>query len=401
MNRKQLTLLFVVLIVVGGAGLLLQKNNNQVGSAGEQGAGQKVLGDKFPVNDIALVTIKHETNELNLVKKDDTWRVRERSDYPANFSQLGEALIKLSELKIVQIEDVGASQLGRMELAAPGAGTNSGTVVDLKDKDGKVLKSLTLGKRHLRKSAQPSPFGDEGGFPDGRYVMVSGQANKALLVGEALNTLDPKPEQWLRKDFFKVERPKAISVTFAEATNSWKLNRDTESGEWKLADLKPTEKQDATKVSGVTTPFASPSFNDIGLATSKPEEFGLDKPTVVTVETFDDFTYTVNIGRKTGEDYPITMSVAANFPKERSPGKDEKPEDKDKADKAFKDRQKQLEDKLKEAKAFEKWTYLLPAWNADPVLKNRKDLLEEKKDETKTPVDAPAAPVIPTLPGGK
>ena len=40
--------------------------------------------------------------------------------------------------------------------------------------------------------------------------------------------------------------------------------------------------------------------------------------------------------------------LAANFPKERIPAKDEKPEDKDKADKAWKDRQKQLEDKVKQ-----------------------------------------------------
>ena len=63
----------------------------------------------------------------------------------------------------------------------------------------------------------------------------------------------------------------------------------------------------------------------------------------MTVDTFDDFTYTVKIGKKSGDDYPVAMTVAANFPKERIPAKDEKPEDKDKADKAWKDRQKQLE----------------------------------------------------------
>ena len=399
MNRKQFLLLLVLLVVLGGAGLLLQKNRDTAANTGEQGAGQKLLGEKFPVNDVAHIVVKHGTNELNLVKKDDRWRVRERSDYSANYSSIGDFLLKAAELKVVQADEIGASELGRLELAS-GNATNSGTVVELKDKDDKTMRSITLGKKHVRKSAQMSQFGDEG-FPDGRYVMTAGDTHHALLINDPLTTLEAKPEQWLKKDFFKIERPKAITVTFPEATNSWKLTRDTESGEWKLADAKPAEKLDTTKVSGVTSPFASPTLNDVALSTAKPEEFGLDHPTTVVVETFDDYTYTVNVGKKVGEDYSLSMTVSANFPKERNPAKDEKPEDKDKADKAFKDRQKTLEDKLKDAKNFEKWIYLVPSWNIDPVLKQRKDLFEEKKEEAKpgaAPADAAAPSGIPGLP---
>ena len=78
------------------------------------------------------------------------------------------------------------------------------------------------------------------------------------------------------------------------------------------------------------------------------------------------------------------MTVAANFPKERVPAKDEKPEDKAKLDQAFQDKQTKADDKLKQEKAFEGWTFLVPSWNVDQILKERKDLLAEKKDETKT-----------------
>ncbi len=388
MNRKQFAILVVLLVVLGGAGLLLLKKQNQESGAGEQGAGQKILGDKFPINDVAQITIKGGTNTLNLVKKDDAWRVHERDDYAANFTQISETLIKLADLKAAQVEQVGPSQLGRLELTPPGSGTNSGTLLDLKDKDGKSLKSLTLGKKHVRKpqSATPSPYGDDG-FPDGRYVMVSGNSQDALLISDPLNNLDPKPSEWLKKDFFHVERPKAVAVTFPVATNSWKIVRDTESGDWKFADAKPDEKLDSTKASGVSNPFSSPSFNDVLSLSAKPEDNGLDKPTLVTIDTFDDFTYTVKVGKKSGDDYPVNVAVAANFPKERIPAKDEKPEDKDKADKAWKERQKQLETKLKDAQAFEKWTYLVPSYNVDPLLKEHKDLLEEKKKEEPKPAD--------------
>jgi hypothetical protein len=128
----------------------------------------------------------------------------------------------------------------------------------------------------------------------------------------------------------------------------------------------------------------------------KPEQTGLDKAQVITLETFDNFTYTLKLGNKSGEEnYHFTMAVNANLAKERVAGKDEKPEDKTKLDKEFADKNKQLEEKLKNEKQFEKWTYLVAKWPFDPLLKDRAQLMVEKKEETK---DAPKGdePVDPT-----
>ena len=91
---------------------------------------------------------------LNLARRDNLWRVRERGDYPANFSQISGLLLKLADLKIVQTEEVGPSQLGRFELLPPGAQTNSGTLVEFKDQSGKTLNTLLLGKTHMAKAAR-------------------------------------------------------------------------------------------------------------------------------------------------------------------------------------------------------------------------------------------------------
>lgn len=396
MNRKQFTFLVVLLIVLGGVGWYVQNNRNKAGSAGEQGAGQKLLGDAFPVNDVAHIVIKEGTNQVNLVKKDDIWCVNERNNYPANFSEISEFLIKARELKVVQTEEVGASQLPRLQLAADGKGTNAPVVLDLENKDNKSLKTLTLGKKHTRKAghAQGMQFGDEE-FPDGRYVMVGGNTHNALLISEPLDNIQAKPETWLDKDFFKIEKPKAVTVTFQQATNSWKISRDTEAGDWKLADTKPGEKLDSNKVSPLSNPFSSPSFDDVVLPGTIPGGTGMDKPTIVTVDTFDDFTYTVKLGNKWGDNYPITMSVTANYPKTRVPAKDEKPDDKTKADKAFAEHLKQLDEKLKKDQTYASWTYMIPAWNVDSLLKVRKDLMEEKKEEPKPATPAPAALTTP------
>jgi hypothetical protein len=385
MNRKQLAFLFVLLVVLGAAGLFLQRGGLGSSQTGGSGTGAKLLGDKVPLDDIVHISIKLGTNELNLVKKDDLWRVRERNDYPANFGAISELVNKIANLKAVQTEQVGPSQLARFQLAPPGQGSNAGVQLDLKDKADKTIRALTLGKPHLRKPSaqQSSQLGDSEGFPDGRWVTVAGKTQDVFLVGEPLESVDVRPGPWLNKDFFKIERPKAVSVTFEAATNSWKLARDTETGEWKLADLKPGEALDTNKIYGLTAPFAAPTFTDVAPSSAKPEEHGLDKPTVVTVETFDDFTYTVKVGSKTGEDTAMTVAVVANFPKERASAKDEKPDEKEKADKAWKERETQLTDKLKQMKAFENWIYLVPTYSVDQILKERKDLLVEKKEEPK------------------
>jgi hypothetical protein len=351
--------------------------------------GQKLLGD-FDVNKVNRIDIKQGTNEVNLVRKNDLWRVSERYDYPANYSQISEFLLKLADLKIVQAEEVGASQLGRFSLAT-GQGTYSATVVDFKDSSDKPIKSLLLGKQHMKKMKGGTPGMDEMGapggdmnWPDGRYVKLGTDSDKVAVISDSLSNIEPKPDQWLNKDFFKVEKIKDIAVTYPVATNSWKVSRDTESAtDWKLADAKPGEQLDSGKTSGFSYAMSSPSFSDVLPQDAKSEPAGMDKPTVVTFDTFDHFTYTIKVGSKTNENYPMTVQVAADLPKERTPGKDEKPEDKTKLDKEFKDSQKKLQDKLAQEQPYEKWAYLVSTWTLDPVLKERGQLLVEKKEEPK------------------
>jgi len=163
------------------------------------------------------------------------------------------------------------------------------------------------------------------------------------------------------------------------ATNSWQLTRESESGDWKLVNTNAGEEVDSSKVTGVSSPFSSPTFTSV-LPGAKLDESGTNKPTVVKIETFDDFHYTIHVGAKTNDDYFVTVSVTAKPPVEPVTGKSETAEDKaDKAllDKRFKDVQQKFADKLKQEQGCEQWTYLVPGWTVDPVLKERSELLKK------------------------
>ena len=76
----------------------------------------------------------------------------------------------------------------------------------------------------------------------------------------------------MNKDFFSIEKPRSIAVQFPEATNSWKLTRASETNDWQLADAKAGEKLDASKISGVTSPFSSPSLQRRFAAEARPRD---------------------------------------------------------------------------------------------------------------------------------
>lgn len=389
MNSKQLTLLIVIGAILGGLGWVAYRKQSAPYEESAQKMGGKVLPN-FPLNDVEQLTIKQQGGEVHLAKKDDIWVVKERADHPANFNNISDVIRKFWELKVAKPVKTGPSRLPLLELVSPDKGP--GTLVEFKDKSGKVINSVLLGAKSMKQAPAESQFGG-GGWPDGRYIMVGSDVKTVALVTEPFASVEAKPEDWLNKDWFKVEKLKSISVTTPAGTNSWKLTRDSETADWKLADTKPGETLDGGKSGGATSALSMPSFNDIS-TNSAPAATGFDKAVVAKLETFDGFLYTAKVGGKSGEEnHYFQIAVAGEFPKERTPGKDEKPEDKAKLDKDFADNLKKLQDKLKADSAFAKWTYVVSKWTIDPLLKERRDLLAEKKEETKADDSKVSPPV--------
>lgn len=379
MNRKQLTLLIVLGIVLGGLGYLANRKHQSGYERGQNKEdGHTLLKSvaRSAINDVAQITIKQGAGELNLTRAGELWTVKERGGYAANFNNISELLKKLWDVKVTRAIEAGPSRLPALKLTKETA-----TQVELKDDKGKAIASLTLGMQAAAKgSDDDSPFG--GPMPTGRYVMLNGDLKTLVLVADPLQSVETRAEEWLQKDFLKVENIRAVAVTAPETTNSWKVTRESAAGEWKLDGAKGEEKLDAAKIGPVNSVLGSASFNDV-LVNFKPESVGLDKPRTATIQTFDGFTYALKLGKKDDEIYGLQFTVTADLPKERTPGKDEKPEDKTRLDKDFADNAKRLAEKLKADQALEKWTFTVSKWTVDPLLKDRKEWLAEKKEEPK------------------
>lgn len=375
MRKNQFILLVVAVLIIGVIGLVTYKKRTSTWS--DSGQISEKLFSNFPLDDVAKITIKNSNQTLNLVKINDTWRVQERDNFPANFNEISEFLRKMWEMKRGLPVEVGPSKLGVLQLLPPDKGTNTGTLVEFKDKNDKTLATLLLGK----KSTKKSPMGDD--FPDGRYVMVNNDIKTVSQLTDTLSNIEPKPESWIDKEFFKIEKPKSYELISTNAADSWKIYRESETNQWQLAGLKQDEQADAIKLAAVGSSLSFPTFVDV-VSTNKIQETGLDNPIKLIVETFDGFTYNLKIGKKTADDnYYLAFNVTASFPKERTPAPDEKQEDKEKKDKEFQDNLKKLKEKYEKEKKFEQWNYLVTKWTIETVLKTRKELLAEKKEEKK------------------
>jgi len=376
MNGRQLIILLVLVVLIGGAAWLHSRKQAAAWSNSNSAAGQKLLGD-FQVNEVAQIRVQHGADTVDLVQTNGEWRVEERGGYPADFSQISRLLLKLRDLKIVQTEQVGPSQWARLNLAAPGPAANAATLLEFFDAGGKPLRTLWLGKSHQHQSAQPAatPDMEDQGWPDGRYVRTATNTDTVAVIADPLTEVSSGASAWLDKTFFKVEKPQTVSVTYPVATNSWELVSETNG--WRLAGGKPDEKLDDSQASETAESLSSPSFNDVA-AGVKPHPAGLDHPTRIGIKTADGFSYAIDVGGKTNDNYFMTVTVSATLAKTNAP-----------------DESKKLADKLAQESKLNAWTYLVPNWTLEPLLKTRTQLLVLKPAETETNSPATNSPAVP------
>lgn len=394
MNSKQLKLLVIIFVCIGVIGALLVVQNNKSWDQGEQSIGGKVMPD-FPMNDVVKLSVENKDGTVTLSKVEDTWRVTDRGNYAADFAKIRELLLSVADVKVLRPMKVGESQLARLELLSPDKGDKSGTLLSFFGENDKALGTLLLGKQSMRKS-ESSSFGG-GEFPDGRYLMADGDASRIAQVSETFASVEVEPKNWLDKTFFKVEKLKSAQVEHPDPLNNWSVSRETETGDMVLAGLGEGEELDSSRSYSLKNILSSPSFNDVATSDTTDEDLGMDTPIKASLETFDGFKYEVLVGKANAEDeYPVRVQVSAEIPTERTPGEDEKEEDKADLDKEFADTVKSQQEKLNKEQAFQGHTFWVSKWTVDTLLKPRSDYIKKEEDEADSVgAGGAAAPVLP------
>jgi len=163
---------------------------------------------------------------------------------------------------------------------------------------------------------------------------------------------------------------KTLEVRFADGER-WRLERAGDNADWKLEGLKPGEKIDTGRANAASYSLSMLELADV--APDDAKDTGLDKPTVITANTFDGLSYVINVGKLEGDNYYVRFSSSGSLADAAAAGADAQ---KDDAERLKKLRERQPRDKL-----LQSYTLLIPKSKLEDTLKPRGELLEKKSEK--------------------
>ena len=337
MNARVATILVVLLAVLGGGALVYQhqergRRPENVGTLG------RALFKDLKVADIAAMTIQEPKAALTLQRKDERWVLAERGDFPADLAKVREFVLKVIGLKVGQSEPLGEKDRARLNLDA------SGTRVEFKDAQGKALGAFVLGKKYFKREVD----NPDKAIPDGRFLALPDEAGTAYLVGDPLTQATTRTSEWIERTSFQVERIKTLEVRYP-AGGGYRIERQADNAEWKLAGANPGEKLDISRANA-----ASYSLSLLELADVAPKDAGdtgLDQPVLINATTLAGAAYAIKVGKLAGENHYVSFTATGL-----------KPDAKD----------------AERVKLLSEHVLLVPKSRLEDTLKKRSELLEKK-----------------------
>jgi len=354
-NARWAAVLVVLLAALGGGALLVRQQADTRTPADAAGLGQPLFKG-LQAAAVAAVSIRQPKGAITIERKGERWAIAERDGFPADYDKLRDFALKVIALKVGQSEPIGEADRARLLLDA------GGTAIELRGADGKPLARLTAGKKYFK----TEPENPDRAAGDGRYIALPGEEKRVIVVSDPLTQASVKTSDWISKAGFEAEKIKTLELRAADG-NTWKIERSGDNADWKLAGARGDEKLEVSKANAAAYTFGRIELADVAPRGLKPEDTGLDKPTVVTATTLDGLSYTLKVGRLEGENYYAAVAVAG----------EPKPEGKD-----AEERGKALAARMAREKELAQHVLLVPKSKLEDFLKKRADLLA-KKDEKK------------------
>ncbi len=145
-------------------------------------------------NDVATFSVVSNKAKFSVALADGAWGLAEKGGYKVSFAKVKAAIVGLGELKLLESKTADPTRYERLQVEDPGSLEAKSIGVELKDKDGKVLASGIIGKRHV------GLFGEGGG---GTYLRPGNGAQSWLAEGTV--DLGPEPNDWMIRDIVNIE----------------------------------------------------------------------------------------------------------------------------------------------------------------------------------------------------
>ncbi|MCW5773504.1 MAG: DUF4340 domain-containing protein [Rhodospirillaceae bacterium] len=171
------------------------------------------------------VTAKGKT--ITVYKKDGTWVVKEMADYPADPSLVRKALFSLLEIRPYEAKTRDPKRLAKLELEDPKGKDAQSKQLTVKDKDGKVLADIVVGKSNTTNVILGKEM---------VYVRKAGDNQAWLAEGDP--SLKDAVLDWVKRDVIDIDVERVAEVETKNPKGEEVLH---------LAKTKPDDKEYTVK----------------------------------------------------------------------------------------------------------------------------------------------------------
>lgn len=338
MNARVALIFVVLLAVLGGAALVYyqQERGRQADNVGTLG---QTLLKELKAADIASIRIVEPKATLTVERKDERWVIAERAGFPADVGKARGFVLQALSLKVGQSEPIAEKDRARLNLDA------SGTQVEFANAGGKSLGKLIVGKKYFKREVD----NPEKARADGRFVARPGDLKTAYLVSDPLAQATTRTSEWIDRTSFKVEKVKSLELRYPEG-GGWRIERDGDNAEWRLAGARPGEKLDVSRANAASYSLSLLELADV--APKDAKDTGLDKPVSIETATLEGRAYSIKVGKLEGDNYYVSFTSSGT---------------------PANDREKLLSD----------YVLLVPKSKLEDTLKKRAELLETRDDAKK------------------
>ena len=185
------------------------------------------------LGDLAWVRLSHGSVKADFAAIGGRWVLVEKGNYPAAPDKMRRLLLGLADLSLIEPKTERPELFARLDLDDPGNGKS--TLVALRDRGGKTIAELVVGK------TRPDRLG---GGNDGVYVKKPGET-RAWLARGSLNLSgdlagDPAGDivGWLDRRILDIPASRIAGITLTDEDGAaLVLKRDAPGGKFAVADL--------------------------------------------------------------------------------------------------------------------------------------------------------------------
>ena len=187
MDKKNIAVLVIITLLVVVIAVLLGQRHQASTSDTTLGA-VYFSGLEQRLDDVATVEIVQGKDRVTLQRDGETWRIKEKGGYAADFDKLKPLVLSIANLLSVEAKTSKVDQYDKLGVTDPTAEDATHPGVTLKDASGTVLASLVIGDTR----------DSDDGIKKQLYVRRLNDAQAWLVDGKVEVVTDATA--WLRKD---------------------------------------------------------------------------------------------------------------------------------------------------------------------------------------------------------